>query len=535
MSLSWKQCEGQVINNTFPLQQYLGGSSASAVFLTQLSGSEPAKVAIKLIPEGPGSSLQLSLWRRAAQLSHANLLHVFQVGRCRLADLDLLYVAMEFAEEDLSQILPDRALTPAEVRDMLGPTLSALNYLHYHGLVHSHIKPSNVLAIGDQLKLSSDTIFPVGESRKTPGQRDIYTAPEVDSLPLAAAADAWSLGVTLVETLTQRAPDWQPSQLEEPTVPEAVPQPFLEIARRTLRVDPKLRWTLAEISACLNPVAVAAAAAQSFSPLTVPLSSVPAVPAAKLPGPRLTSPTAKAPGSGPQTAAAPKPTILLPNYVLPVAALIVILAGIFVLPKILGHRADTASSSGSIPTASPAAEKPVTAATNVEPPPAARPVSRPSAQVAEKAPDTASSRVETASTQTAPAPGASAPATSPIPASLGAENPPAVATPRSSGGGPRGEVLDQVLPEVSDKALATIQGTVRVTVLLHVDAAGNVADAEFDSPGPSQYFANLAMTAARRWEFTSPEAAGRSVPSEWRVRFEFSQSGVQAFPKQLAP
>jgi len=43
------------------------------------------------------------------------------------------------------------------------------------------------------------------------------------------------------------------------------------------------------------------------------------------------------------------------------------------------------------------------------------------------------------------------------------------------------------------------------------------------------------MTAARRWEFTSPEAAGRSMPSEWRVRFEFSQSGVQAFPKQLAP
>jgi TonB family protein len=92
-----------------------------------------------------------------------------------------------------------------------------------------------------------------------------------------------------------------------------------------------------------------------------------------------------------------------------------------------------------------------------------------------------------------------------------------------------------VLPEVSEKAQATIQGTVRVTVLLHVDAAGNVSDATLDSPGPSQYFANLALTAARRWEFTSPEADGHSVPSEWRVRFEFTQTGVKAFPRQTAP
>ena len=43
MSFSWKQYEGQVINNTFPLQQYLGGSSESAVFLTQLAGPQSSK------------------------------------------------------------------------------------------------------------------------------------------------------------------------------------------------------------------------------------------------------------------------------------------------------------------------------------------------------------------------------------------------------------------------------------------------------------------------------------------------------------
>jgi TonB family protein len=92
-----------------------------------------------------------------------------------------------------------------------------------------------------------------------------------------------------------------------------------------------------------------------------------------------------------------------------------------------------------------------------------------------------------------------------------------------------------VLPEFSDKARATIHGTVRVSILVHVDAAGNVSQAEFDSPGPSQYFADLAMKAARRWEFNPPESGGRSIPSEWRVRFQFSQSGVKAFPSQTSP
>jgi eukaryotic-like serine/threonine-protein kinase len=510
MNVSWKQYEGQVINNTFLLRRYLGGSRDSAVFLTQVSGTEPVKAAIKLIPEGPSSDLQLSLWRRAAQLSHPSLLRVFQSGRCRLADLDLLYVAMEFAGEDLSQILPERALTPAEARDMLGPLLAALTYLHTHGLVHAHIKPSNVLATGDQLKLSSDTLFPVGESRKAPGQRDSYTAPEAGSVPFTPAADVWSLGVTLLETLTQHAPEREQAKQGDPVVPETLPQPFLDIARHTLRSDPKLRWTIAEIGACLNPLALSAAAAQSVSPLTVPLSSVPAVPAAKLQSPRQAAPAAKAPASSRQAAGAPKQAIVLPNYVLPIAAGVVVLVGILTLPKILGHRAETSSAGKSASAVAPAQEKVQTAAAaNAENSRAPKPASR--------------------------QPVSAAPASA-APASLRTQTPPPAETPKSpASSAGRGEVLDQVLPEVSEKALATIQGTVRVAVLLHVDAAGNVSQAEFDSPGPSQYFANLALTTARRWEFTSPEVDGHSVPSEWRVRFEFKPSGVKAFPQQSTP
>ena len=137
MNGAWKEYEGQVIDSQFPLVEYLGGTDSSAVFLTRLSSPPASKAVIKLIPARTSADLQLSLWRRAAKLDHPNLLRLFQMGRCRLADTDLLYVVMEYAEEDLSQILPQRALTAAEAREMLEPTLAVLAYLHGQGLVHS--------------------------------------------------------------------------------------------------------------------------------------------------------------------------------------------------------------------------------------------------------------------------------------------------------------------------------------------------------------------------------------------------------------
>lgn len=524
MCASWQAYEGQFINNTFPLQRYLGGSEHSAVFLTRLSGPESAKAAIKLIPARASATLRLALWDRVSKLSHPNLLGLFQSGRCRLADMDFLYAVMEYAEEDLSQILPERPLTTSEVRDMLEPVLDALAYVHGQGLIHSHLKPSNVLAASDHLKLSTDTLFPSGESRTAWGASDVYTAPESATGILSPASDMWSLGVTLVEALTQHPPEWQPASSTDPHVAHTLPQPFQDIARHTLNRDPKLRWNIAQIRACLNPAAVAAAAAQSVSPLAVPLSPVPAVPAAKLQTPKPVQPAAKT--QLPQTPAKslPKQSIVLPNYVVPLAVGLLLIVAIIALPRILGHRADTSSSAStaSSPAEPKRAEKPARPATSRS--------TKPSAAAATGNP--AKAAVEKKSAQQI----SQSPTISPAPAKLRTDTFPSAEPPKSSASNSgRGEVLDQVLPQASEGALTTIQGTVRVSVRLHVDAAGNVSAAEFENPGPSQYFADLALQAARRWEFTSPEVGGRSVPSEWLVRFEFSPSGVKAFPAQTTP
>src|SRR5437016_6089871 len=310
MSFSWKQYEGQVINNTFPLQRYLGGSSESAVFLTQLAGPQSSKAVLKLIPEGASVDLQLSLWRRASKLTHPNLLQLYQGGRCRLADMDLLYVVMEHAEENLSEILPQRALTPSEARDMLGLVLDALSNLHAQGLVHSHLKPSNILATSDQVKLSTDRLFPAGETRKSAAKLTPYDAPESANQALTAASDVWSLGVILIEVLMQRGPGAQPGGASLPSVPESLPQPFRQIAQHALERDPRLRWSIAQITASLKPRA--AAAAQSASPLSVPLSPVPAVPAAKLQAPKPAPVIPSPPPLWRPAAKASKPAPLMP-------------------------------------------------------------------------------------------------------------------------------------------------------------------------------------------------------------------------------
>jgi TonB family protein len=537
----WKQFEGQVVDDEFPLQQYLAGDEHSAVFLTQRGDAQPQKAAIKLLPADPATSdLQLSRWRLAAQLSHPNLLRLLDFGRCRLGDANFLYAVMEHAEEDLSQILPQRPLSAAETREMLEPVLDVLVYLHGKGLVHGHLKPSNILATADQLKLSSDSLSSIAESRAPMTRPSPYNAPEVAAAGLSPASDGWSLGMTLVEALTQRAPVLPPDAKSDPAVPDTLPQPFLDIARHTLLREPKRRWTTAEIAARLNPTAMAAAAAQSISPsavspLAVPLSTVPAVPAAKLQTPRYEPPAPKAQSPRQQIATQPKQTLVLPNYVVPVAAAVLVIAAILALPKILNRRP------GSSPSTSAAAAQPASQPKPVQQP-AHRDATPPANSAASNSRKTAAEIQPTPQKALAeipsrtPAPAGPGPVAAPATASLRTDTFPSANAPKPSAAAPaRGEVLDQVLPDVSEKARGTIQGKVRVSVRVHVEPAGNVSQAELDSLGPSKYFADLAVQAARRWEFTPPEVNGHSLPSDWLIRFEFSQAGTQAFPRQTAP
>src|ERR1700730_12301213 len=146
MTEDWTKWESQIINGVFPLRRFLGKSNHSVVFLTEAENF--ANAAIKLVPADPvQTEAQLSHWRTAAPLAHPHLIRLLEEGRCQLGVYQFLFVVMEYAEETLAQILPQRALTSDEVREMLLPTLDALAFLHRNNMVHGELKPSNFLVV----------------------------------------------------------------------------------------------------------------------------------------------------------------------------------------------------------------------------------------------------------------------------------------------------------------------------------------------------------------------------------------------------
>jgi TonB family protein len=467
---SWKQLEGQVVNGEFHLRQYLAGAHESAVFLTEYGRPQPQKAAIKLIlAQSTSPELQLSRWRRAAKLPHPHLIRLLQVGRCELDNAGLVYLVMEYAEEDLLQVFQERPLTPAEAHAMLKPVLDTLAFLHEKGFVHGRLKPANIMSIGDQIKVSSDGIRRIGESSVGRGKSSTYNPPEAARGQSSAAGDIWSLGMVLVEALTQHPLIWEKTKHGEPNVPEGMPAPFLDIARHCLRRDPRNRWTVAKIAAGLE------------QPSDAPQ---------------------------PETIARSKNTVAkLRRYLVPTIAVVMTLGAIIAGSRLLRRRQE-------VPHTPSAVLEPL------KPPPPQKqgPATLATGQSTQSISDNEQSSGVAAS-----------------PPAIQREVPSEAGEAKAAVGLLPGKVLQRVLPEVPQSARGTIQGTIRVSVRVNLDSSGSVTQVEFDSPGPSKYFGRLALEAAQAWKFAPPRVDGRSVLSDWRLRFEFTKDATKVLPTQTAP
>jgi TonB family protein len=264
VSENWKPQEGQVVEGKFRLVQKLGESDHSVVFLTERA-EEPKKAVIKLLP-AVNAENQILHWKLDTKLPHPHLLKIFESGKCELNGHALLYVVMEWAEEDLSQVLPHRTLTSAEARQMVLPVLDALGYLHNKGFVHGRLKPSNILANGDQIKLSSDSISAITEGVGAPSVND---PPEGKIGKISPATDVWALGMTLTEVLTLQRPSWDAVKQQEPVLPKELDESFRIVIRNCLKLDASSRWTISEIKSLLQPGKTPAAKVTRGSKSTV--------------------------------------------------------------------------------------------------------------------------------------------------------------------------------------------------------------------------------------------------------------------------
>ena len=462
----WTRWQGHVINGVFPLGRYLGCSDHSGVFLTRSAQRGLSEVAIKLVPADRAfAELQLPRWKRAGSLAHPHLLGMFESGGCQLEGLPYLYTVMEYADQTLAQLLLHRALTDEEAREMLPPILDALAFLHGRNLLQGDLKAANILVVGDQLKLASDTIRRVGEGKIRAHSRSDF--PEDRQEGGSTAADIRALGLSLFEALTRSSR----SGLGEPSgavvLPPDFSPAFRDVVTRCLNPDEEVRPSATELLAWVGKPAPA-----PLQPMTL------VEPEPGTPQPAPSQPPVPPPVAPAETRPAPATTESLKRRSLLTMVLwmAVILAVAWTGARLFsGRRA-------SDPPA-PAVQSP------------------------------GGSLLQT------PGEAFSAPPPPRIPV-------PAVSTTRPDRGATTAfAALHEATPDVSPSASRSIRGHIKVWVRVALNQDGSVSDAVAERAGPSRYFERVAVEAARKWTFPPADSAAKRLV---QVRFDFSRDGTTA-------
>jgi TonB family protein len=467
MDEAWTRWQGHVVNDVFPLGRCLGCSDHSGVFLTKSAAPGASEVAIKLVPADRAlAESRLPRWKRAGGIVHPHLLRLLKWGGCQLDGLPYLYVVMEYADQTLAQVLQRRALTDDEAREMLLPTLDALAFLHGQNLVQGQLKPANILGVGDQLKLASDTIRRVSEGTMSAKAPTVYDPPEARDGSSSTAGDIWALGICLFEALTRSPPSGWGERGEAVALPADFSPAFRDIVARCLNPSPKNRPSVTELVAWVRGQTVGSA-----SDATVQTAaSVPPEPTTPEPAPRRTISPAAAP-----SAARPAPSMAKsPN---PQALLTVVLGAVVILA--LGWTGTRMIRSHRTPALPPARESSLP-------------------QTAGAAASVAADVREPVSAAVPPTPGRSDLATSP-------------------------SAPQEVIPDVPQGTRRAISGHIKVWVRVIVDQDGSVFAATTDRSGPSRYFQRLAVEAAWKWTFPPIDTSSRRL---MQIRFDFSRDGT---------
>jgi hypothetical protein len=209
---------GEILDGRYRLEAAAGEGGMATVYRAndELLGRT---VAIKVFRPGATepseSGRTVSETRVLASLNHHALVTLFDA---RVEEGGLSYLAMEFVEgPTLRGRLADGPLAPADAAAMAFDLAEALHVVHERGVVHRDIKPSNVLLRPSstpgpafRAKLADFGIaYLVDSTRVTlPGTimgTAAYLSPEqVRGAPPAPAADIYSLGLLLIESLTGR-------------------------------------------------------------------------------------------------------------------------------------------------------------------------------------------------------------------------------------------------------------------------------------------------------------------------------------------
>ncbi len=264
--LDWTKLHGTVLEGGYEVQELLAADQNARSFKIRVLGDGSVPALMKVFSaEGARADEQIALWNSAKDLRHPNLITPLAAGRMEVKGGKVIYVILPRADEVLESALLQRPLGTDEAGELLLNASQALEYLHTQGFVHGCVSPQQVLAVGESVKLSTETIRRIGSKQGIELIDPKYLAPESDGENVNPEADVWCLAATVFQALTQRecAESCRQKAAE-------LPLPFGSIVPRCLDPDPATRCKLTDVPALYRGPKAAARSAAPLPPFELP-------------------------------------------------------------------------------------------------------------------------------------------------------------------------------------------------------------------------------------------------------------------------
>ncbi|MGC4000118.1 MAG: protein kinase [Anaeromyxobacter sp.] len=222
---------GDVVAERFELVREIGRGGFGVVFEArdrELSRS----VAFKSVRAGGRPEVQEERLVReaeaAAQLSHPNLVTLFDAGRCEKGP----YLVMELlrGRSLAARLAADGPLPPLEALRVATEVARGVAHAHGHGVIHRDLKPENVFLCDDgQVKVVDFGLALALGRHRAVGGTPAYMAPEQQrGEPEDERSDVYALGVMLHRMLSGALPGQASTVAGAPPAPaQARPEPPL--------------------------------------------------------------------------------------------------------------------------------------------------------------------------------------------------------------------------------------------------------------------------------------------------------------------
>jgi serine/threonine protein kinase len=236
----WSSLTGLILDGGYEMKEPLELEQASALFKIRVLGGWGQEALVRLYhADLAQAEEQLSFWQTLREWPHPNVSTPLAAGYRWLGDVGVVYIVLPIPDEKLSTVLMERALAEGEATEVVRNIASALGHLHACGLAHGSIAPETVLAIGNSIQVSVESVRRQGADLLVSPPRARYLAPESVDANITTAADIWCLGATLFEALSQRRYD----AVSRDRVKSL---PFSWLLQKCLEESPDVRCNLTE-------------------------------------------------------------------------------------------------------------------------------------------------------------------------------------------------------------------------------------------------------------------------------------------------